>query len=86
MSIENEDKEYKAFNKGEKKRLVEKEEENNENEKRVKELEKVEEGMKEKEEMDMEIQIKEQTINKLTKDIIALKKKHANEINIKVIL
>ncbi|GAB1227228.1 hypothetical protein ENUP19_0328G0015 [Entamoeba nuttalli] len=39
--------------------------------------------MKEKEEMKKEIQIKDQTINKLIKDIMALKKKHKNEINTK---
>ena len=39
--------------------------------------------MKKKEEMKKEIQIKDQTIKKLTKDIMALKKKHENEISIK---
>ena len=39
--------------------------------------------MKEKEEMKKEIQIKDQTIKKLTKDIMALKKKHENEISTK---
>ncbi|GAB1224814.1 hypothetical protein ENUP19_0219G0035 [Entamoeba nuttalli] len=33
--------------------------------------------------MKKEIQIKDQTINKLTKDIMALKKKHENEISTK---
>ena len=56
---------------------------NNENEKRVKELEKVEEDVKEKEEMKKEIQITEQTINQLTKEIVTLKKKHENEISTK---
>ncbi|GAB1223850.1 hypothetical protein ENUP19_0162G0047 [Entamoeba nuttalli] len=85
MSIENEEaKDDKEFTKEEKKRLVEKEEENSKKEKRIKEIEeKVEEDMKEKEEMKKEIQIKDQTIKKLTKDIMALKKKHENEINTK---
>ncbi|GAB1219315.1 hypothetical protein ENUP19_0020G0035 [Entamoeba nuttalli] len=78
------EEEEKRFTKGEKKRLVGKEEENNKKEKRVKEIEeKVEEDMKEKEEMKKEIQIKDQTIKKLTKDIMALKKKHENEMSTK---
>ncbi|BFU25889.1 hypothetical protein, conserved [Entamoeba histolytica] len=73
--------ERKRFTKGEKKRLKEKEEENSKKKKRVEEIEKkVEEDMKEKEEMKKELQIKDQTIKKLTKDIMALKKKHENEI------
>ncbi|GAB1226546.1 hypothetical protein ENUP19_0297G0049 [Entamoeba nuttalli] len=76
--------EKKRLTKEEKKRLVEKEEENSKKEKRIKEIEeKVEEDMKEKEEMKKEIQIKDQTIKKLTKDIMALKKKHENELNTK---
>ncbi|GAB1221422.1 hypothetical protein ENUP19_0080G0064 [Entamoeba nuttalli] len=76
--------EKKKITKGEKKRLVEKEEENSKKEKRINEIEeKVEDDMKEKEEMKKEIQIKEQTIKKLTKDIMALKKKHENEISTK---
>ncbi|GAB1226458.1 hypothetical protein ENUP19_0294G0013 [Entamoeba nuttalli] len=76
--------EKKRFTKEEKKRLVEKEEENSKKEKRIKEIEeKVEEDMKEKEEMKKEIQIKDQTIKKLTKDIMALKKKHENEMSTK---
>ncbi|GAB1227329.1 hypothetical protein ENUP19_0332G0032 [Entamoeba nuttalli] len=85
MSIENEEaKDDKEFTKEEKKRLVEKKEENSKKEKRINEIEeKVEEDMKEKEEMKKEIQIKDQTIKKLTKDIMALKKKHENEISTK---
>ncbi|GAB1223935.1 hypothetical protein ENUP19_0166G0027 [Entamoeba nuttalli] len=84
MSIESEDNDDKEFNKKKKKRLVEKKEENSKKEKRIKEIEeKVEEDMKEKEEMKNEIQIKDQTIKKLTKDIMALKKKHENEISTK---
>ncbi|BFU19988.1 hypothetical protein, conserved [Entamoeba histolytica] len=77
--------EEKKITKGEKKRLVEKEEENSKKKKRIgEEIEKkVEEDMKEKEEIKKEIQIKDQTINKLTKDIMALKKKHENEISTK---
>ncbi|GAB1227969.1 hypothetical protein ENUP19_0366G0007 [Entamoeba nuttalli] len=92
MSIENEDNDDQDSTKvetkvaEEKKRLVEKEEENNKKEKRIKEIEeKEEENMKEKEEMkkEIQIQIKDQTINKLTNDIMALKKKHENEISTK---
>ncbi|GAB1224052.1 hypothetical protein ENUP19_0172G0002 [Entamoeba nuttalli] len=79
MSIENEDKDDKEFNK--ENQLDE--EENSKKEKRIKEMEKVEGDMKEKEEMKKEIQIKDQTIKKLTKDIMALKKKHENEISTK---
>ncbi|GAB1225057.1 hypothetical protein ENUP19_0240G0068 [Entamoeba nuttalli] len=49
MSIENEDKDDKQFNK---ENQLDEEKRSNENEKRVKELEKVEEDMKEKEEIE----------------------------------
>ncbi|BFU24709.1 hypothetical protein, conserved [Entamoeba histolytica] len=61
--------------------------ESDEKEERVEEIERMEENIKEKEEKKKEIQIKvkvkDQTINKLTKDIMALKKKHENEISTK---
>ncbi|GAB1222427.1 hypothetical protein ENUP19_0108G0027 [Entamoeba nuttalli] len=61
MSIENEEaKDDKEFTKGEKKRLVEKEEENSKKEKKNKRIRRIIEVVKEKEEMKKEIQIKVQ--------------------------